>query len=67
LQHPLHKDRDIFSPVIEGHGDGDEFLTEDPMTILKEGRFNKVPMIMGVNTGDGTYLTSRKFLTKKIL
>lgn len=41
-----------FVPVVE-NPDGGLFLTEEPLTLLQEGRFNKVPTVQGVNRDEG--------------
>ena len=41
-----------FAPVVE-NPDGGLFLTEEPLTLLQEGRFNKVPTVQGVNRDEG--------------
>lgn len=41
-----------FVPVVENPESG-LFLTEEPLTLLEEGRFNKVPLIQGVNRDEG--------------
>lgn len=38
-----------FSPVIDG-----QYLTEEPMTSLKAGRFQKVPIVLGFTKHEGT-------------
>ncbi|KAL3286183.1 hypothetical protein HHI36_000694 [Cryptolaemus montrouzieri] len=42
----------IYGPVVEKPSE-EAFLTEDPITILKSGNYNKVPMIIGLNTNEG--------------
>ena len=37
-----------FTPVVENPGTDGAFLTEHPETLLHEGRFAKVPMMIGV-------------------
>lgn len=37
------------------------FLTEDPETILKEGRFHQVPLMTGFNTHEAMLFVRRKF------
>lgn len=36
------------------------FLTEHPLTILKEGRFNKVPILMGFNSNEAMLFIRRE-------
>jgi carboxylesterase type B len=38
------------------------FLTEDPLTILKEGRFNKVPLLLGFNANEAMLFIRRKLI-----
>jgi cholinesterase len=41
-------------PVIEKENDKDEiFLPERPIDIIKKGKFNKVPLIIGVTSREG--------------
>lgn len=35
-------------------------FTEDPMTLMKKGQFNKVPMLMGYNSNEAMLLLRRK-------
>lgn len=44
-----------FCPVIEPKTAKDPFLTEEPLDIIKSGRYNKVPMIMGYNSFEGIF------------
>ncbi|XP_049938132.1 venom carboxylesterase-6-like [Schistocerca serialis cubense] len=57
-----------FAPVVEPDVE-DAFVREHPITVLKEGRFNKVPVLTGVDSGEGVlfiigdgYLTDPKVL-----
>ncbi|XP_077284724.1 juvenile hormone esterase-like [Arctopsyche grandis] len=44
----------IFSPTVEKNFEGEEaFLTKMPLMLLKEGRLEKVPLIIGVNNAEG--------------
>lgn len=47
-----------FGPVVEYCEDGgeDHFLCERPEDLLREGRYNKVPMIIGLNLHEGTLI-----------
>ncbi|XP_050307748.1 esterase B1-like isoform X2 [Anthonomus grandis grandis] len=45
-----------FCPVVEPKGKEPAFLTEEPLEILKSGRYNKVPMIMGYNSLEGIFV-----------
>ncbi|GAB6028307.1 hypothetical protein CHUAL_002481 [Chamberlinius hualienensis] len=47
-----------FVPVVENPDDGPLFLWEDPLTLLQEGRFNKVPLIAGFNRDEGCLIYS---------
>jgi len=42
-----------FTPVIESPGTHGAFLTEDPKKLIQEGRFKKMPMMMGVTDLEG--------------
>lgn len=44
-----------FCPVIEPKTAKDPFLTEEPLDIIKSGRYNNVPMIMGYNSFEGIF------------
>jgi len=41
-----------FSPIVENPGTG-AFLTEDPKKIIQEGRFTKMPIIIGATDLEG--------------
>jgi hypothetical protein len=45
----------LFTPAIEHRKvDGEEiFLYESPIDLMTQGRFHKVPMIMGVTSHEG--------------
>jgi len=43
----------LFSPVIERSETREAFLTEDPQRMLAEGRFTRVPMMIGANDLEG--------------
>jgi carboxylesterase type B len=61
--HPLPKDLPSvaspgypatpFGPVIDGSPAG---LPDDPMKLLRSGKFNKVPLIIGTNRDGGSYI-----------
>ena len=51
-----------FGPVIEPPGTEGAFLTEEPRKLLKEGRFAKVPMMMGTTDVEGGFLFIGKTL-----
>lgn len=44
-----------FVPVVENPTTG-LFITENPTTLLEEGRFNQVPLLMGFNRDEGTLI-----------
>ncbi|CAH0550116.1 unnamed protein product [Brassicogethes aeneus] len=44
-----------FGPVVEKCSSEPAFLKKSPLEILKEGSFNKVPMIMGYNSEEGVF------------
>lgn len=43
----------MYGPIVEQVKDEKAFLTEEPETLLKEGNFNHVPWISGINSADG--------------
>lgn len=50
-------------PTNDSDAEHDQpFLTEDPLTILKEGRFNKVPILMGFNSNEAMLFIRREFI-----
>jgi len=51
-----------FVPVVEPPKTEGAFLTEEPTKLLEEGRFTKVPMMMGVNDLEGAIAAMGKFL-----
>lgn len=53
-KHPLPM---IFMPVIEKDNHKDEvFIPEKPTDIIKSGKFNKVPLIIGVTSREGLFI-----------
>ncbi|XP_068084824.1 juvenile hormone esterase [Anabrus simplex] len=48
-------------PVIEGEA---AFISEDPVTLLDEGNFHKVPYLTGVTSHEGIYLVSSGIFQK---
>ncbi|XP_013189497.2 juvenile hormone esterase isoform X2 [Amyelois transitella] len=49
----------LFAPVVEQKFDGVEsFLNEEPLDILLSGNYNKVPLIIGYNSGEGLFTLS---------
>ncbi|CAG7730637.1 unnamed protein product, partial [Allacma fusca] len=42
-----------FSPSVEFINDSQSFLVEDPRILMKEGRINRVPIILGANSHEG--------------
>ncbi|KAG4074888.1 hypothetical protein HA402_009313 [Bradysia odoriphaga] len=50
---PLRDSITMFVPTIESPIDDQTFLSESPHILLKEGRFNKMPMMAGVNSEEG--------------
>ncbi|XP_021945977.1 venom carboxylesterase-6 isoform X2 [Folsomia candida] len=53
-----HQD-DVFSPSIEPETAHEPIFTENPRILLEQGKFNKVPIIIGVTNGEGGLRTSR--------
>lgn len=50
----------MFVPTIENYVDENTFLGEAPRVLLNEGRFNKIPMIAGVNSHEGLLTSAGK-------
>ncbi|XP_049836566.1 venom carboxylesterase-6-like [Schistocerca gregaria] len=50
-----------FAPVVEPDVEG-AIVTEHPIKVLKEGRFNKVPVITGVTSGEGLLFVTNEGL-----
>lgn len=49
----------LTGPVIENKVNG-RFITESPLKLLREGHFNKVPLITGVNSDEGVLVAQGK-------
>ncbi|XP_017784019.1 PREDICTED: putative inactive carboxylesterase 4 [Nicrophorus vespilloides] len=48
----------VFGPVVENLSPYEEaFLSDEPINILKSGKFNKVPMIFGYTSSEGLMFT----------
>lgn len=43
----------VFAPRIDG-----DYLPEEPVTLLKEGRYHHVPILTGVNREEGCSMTA---------
>ncbi|XP_013192666.1 acetylcholinesterase [Amyelois transitella] len=44
----------LYTPCVEDAIEGEEpFLTEIPYDVLSQGKFNKVPMMIGINSAEG--------------
>ncbi|CAL8073931.1 unnamed protein product [Orchesella dallaii] len=56
---PIHDPQDVFAGTLEAVRREDTFLSEHPMTILEQGNFNAVPVIMGVTSAEGCLKTAR--------
>lgn len=51
----------IWKPVIEPRIPGEEqFLTEDPIKLFQEGRYFKVPVIIGLTEFEFSYMAHGK-------
>jgi carboxylesterase type B len=59
VQSPVHPQEDFFTGTIEAVKREDTFLSESPFDILELGNFNKVPLVLGVNSGEGGYKVSK--------
>jgi len=42
-----------FKPIVDGGLVDDPFLPEEPLELLKKGKWNKVPLIIGTNKNEG--------------
>lgn len=57
----------FLGPVVEKPGSDQSFLTEAPINLLKSGKYNKVPLMIGFTTREGmlgeiiTKLTGEEF------
>jgi carboxylesterase type B len=48
----------LYLPTIEKDlKDGKSFLTDQPKTIIESGKFNKVPLLAGVNSAEGLLIS----------
>ena len=47
----------LFGPVIESKKDDSSFLSDHPTVLLKESRYNEVPVMLGFNTNEGELLS----------
>lgn len=43
----------MFGPVVEKYHTDSAFLTEEPIEIIKSGKFNHVPLIIGMTSREG--------------
>jgi carboxylesterase type B len=59
IMSPIHLQDDLFVGSVEATKTNDTFLSENPFHLLSTGNFNKVPIIFGVNGGEGGLKTSR--------
>lgn len=58
----------FFAPAIEKEFDGEEaYFTKHPSDYLKEGHFEKVPLLMGYNIGEGMVLVKNNIKKAKLL
>lgn len=60
LQEPTVQN-DLLIPTVEEVITEDTFLAEYPVDIVNSGRGAKIPLILGVNSGEGGLITARKF------
>jgi hypothetical protein len=60
-----------YAPVIEtireGQDSSELFLAEDPLILLSEGRFNKVPVITGLMEDEGLLFHAAGWLVLSML
>lgn len=54
----------LFVPTIETVQDKNAFIVEEPLESLMSGRFNKVPIIVGVNEEEGILSSSSNHISK---
>jgi len=59
LQSPVHTQDDFFPGSVEAVQREDTFLAENPFDMLERGDFAKIPVIFGVNAGEGGLKTAR--------
>ncbi|EFA06759.1 esterase B1 [Tribolium castaneum] len=57
-----------FGPVVEKYVTDSAFLTEEPLEIMKSGKFNHVPLIIGTTSREGMLAEAvRKLLRKDVV
>lgn len=47
----------VFGPRVDG-----DYIPDDPVTLLKEGRYHHVPMLAGTNRDEGCVLSAGESL-----
>lgn len=52
---PIRDNTDLFVPTVDG-----DFIPDDPLKMLKNGTFQKLPWLLGVNGGEGLLNTGSK-------
>ncbi|CAL8073937.1 unnamed protein product [Orchesella dallaii] len=64
---PVHTQDDFFPGSVEAVIRNDTFLAENPFMMLKRGDFNRVPVIFGMNSGEGALKTARMEAHRDVL
>ncbi len=47
-QSPVRQNTDLFVPTVDGN-----FVPAEPIELLRNGNFSKIPWLTGVNAGEG--------------
>lgn len=55
----------VFSPTVESVQSPDAMFTENPRVLMEQGKFQNIPLVMGVTSGEGGLRTARKKISKK--
>lgn len=55
---PVHTQDDFFPGSVESEKGPGAFLDENPYVLIKRGEFNRVPVMFGMNSGEGALKTA---------
>lgn len=55
---PIHTQDDFFPGSVEAVQREDTFLSENPFMMVQRGDFNRIPVIFGMNSGEGALKTA---------
>lgn len=55
---PVHSQDQFFAGSVEAVVQEDTFLGDNPFMMIKSGNFNQVPVIFGMNSGEGALKTA---------